>query len=117
MALKDVKKYFNEVENQYFEMLENVKDFEEALKSGFLEQEQVDQAEQMLNRLKENYNRLCYIMVLFNRPCKKKKAKKFDQQNSAIYKYLDEVDASKENVITENTDVLKNFKEFIKGLK
>ena len=114
MALKHVKSYFREVEQQYFEMLSDAKDLDEALKGGFLEQEQVDQAKAMMDKIKENYDRLCYIMVLFNKPSRKKSAKKFEKQNSKALDYLK--NSSQDAIITENTDVLNNFRAFIKTL-
>ena len=117
MAFRDVKKYYIEVQNQYFEMLENAKDFDEALKAGLVDQAQFDQAKNYLDRLKENYDRLTYIMFLFNKPHRNKKISQDNVKNKDFYAYLEENNATSKKVIDDNTYVLKEFKKFVEDIK
>lgn len=115
MAKKDVVLYFLQVQNQYLEMVENVKDLEEALKTKYIEQEQFDLAQREIEVVKNNYERLVYIMMLLNKPQRKKKQAKEEQENKYWYDYLK--GASKESIIDENKDALADFKKMVKEFK
>lgn len=115
MSKRHVIDYYLQVQDLYFEMLDDVKDFDEALKGGFITQEQVEQSQMMLARVKDNYDRLSYIVVLLNQPNRKTKLKKHLTQNKKVYNYLRDV--SQENSLSEMNDDLKKFKEFIKKEK
>ena len=117
MALKHVKEYYLQCQAQYFEMLADAKDFDEALKGGLILQEQFDQAQSLLNVVKENYERLSYIMFLFNKPKNNKKVKKFEKQNASICNYFENSNSKKEDVLLENKNVLTEFKKLISEVK
>ena len=115
MAKKHVINYYRQIQDLYFEMLEDVKDFDKALKDGHVTQEQVEQSQMMLGRVKDNYDRLSYIVLLLNQPTRKNKLKNHQRQNKKVYNYLDSV--SQEVSLKEAQDDLKQFKEFIKKEK
>lgn len=117
MALKQVKDYYLQVQAQYLEMVADAKDFDEALKAGMVEQSQFDQAQEMLTRIKENYERLSYIMYLFMQPNRKEKVAKFNKQNKLTQAQLEKYSGSQTTVMSENEDVLKEFKKLIKEIK
>lgn len=115
MARRDVIMYFLEVQNQYMEMVENVKDLEDALKGNFIDQEQFDAAQTEIKVLKDNYERLAYILMLLNKPKRKSKQVKEEKQNKEWYDYLK--GASKEAILDENKDALADLKKIIKEIK
>ena len=115
MAYKHVKQYYKEVENLYFQMLADAKEYDEALKAGFLTQEQVDEATKLMAPIKQNYERLSYIMFLFNQPNRPQKVQKYNNSNKKISSAV--ATFGKEAVIQECEDTLKNFKEYIKNLE
>lgn len=113
MALKDVKKYYKQIESTYIEMANSAKDFDEALKDGFVTQEQFDQASQMFAKIKENYDRITYIMYLFMQPARKQKVAKYKKINNKGLSYLESNKADLDSVYLENSDVLKEFKQLM----
>ena len=115
MAKNDVIHYYQTMEAQYFEMLQDVKDFDEALKAGIVSEEQFQQAQSLLETIKTNYERLSYIMLLLNEPRRKKKKSKFKNNHLPLYKYLEP--SSKEYIEMENQDALKRFKDYVKSVK
>lgn len=117
MAVKDVKEYYKKVENQYFEMLNDSKDYTDALEKGFLTEEQVNQAFQMINKVKENYLRLSYILMLLQEPQRKEKKNSYKRMNSKIYNSQLVMSNSDKAVIDENEDTLKNFKLYVQNIK
>lgn len=115
MAKKDVVLYFLQVQNQYMEMLDEVKDLEEALKTKHIEQEQFDAVQKDIEIIKNNYERLAYIMMLLNKPQRKRKQLKEEQENKYWYDYLK--GASKEAIMNEDKDALEDFKKLVKEHK
>lgn len=111
MAKKHVIDYYKQVQDLYFEMLDDVKDFDEALKGGFVTEEQVEQSQMMLNRTKDNYERLSYIILLLNQPVRNKKMKRHKNQNKKLYNHFETI--SQDTSIKEMQDDLKRFKEYI----
>ena len=117
MGLKHVKEYYLQCQEQYFEMLADAKDFDEALKNGQVLQSQFDQAQELLNVVKENYERLSYIMFLFNKPNRNKKEGKFLKENALIAEHFNNSNNNAEAVKLENRNVLDKFKELLKEVK
>lgn len=115
MARKDLILYYLQVQNQYFELIANLKDVEEAVKNGILEQSQADDMINEINIVKNNYERMSYEMFLLNKPNRKQKQFNEERQNKEWYNYLK--NSSKEAIINENNDVLCDFKKYVKELK
>jgi iron uptake system EfeUOB component EfeO/EfeM len=117
MALKQVKNYYLQVQEQYLEMVNDAKDFDEAIKKGLIDQAQYDQAQTLLNRVKENYERLSYIIYLFYQPNRDKKVAKFNNQHKELVKHFNSAGSSKESILEENSDMLKQFKQIVREIK
>lgn len=112
MARKDVIKYFLEQQNLYFEMLDDVKEFDIALKKGIIEQDAFDNAQKDMKIVKDNYERLAYIVMLLNKPKRKDKEKLYNKLNDSWYKELK--GSSREAIYDESKDALSDFKKLIK---
>lgn len=110
MAKSHVIRYYLEVEYQYQEMLDTLKEVKELVKEGKISPEAFEQEAQSVERLKENYERISYIMFLLNQP--KRKSKKLDRNTLSWYNELK--NQSKEAIINENNDVLCTFKQLVK---
>ena len=117
MSYKHVKDYYVQVEQQYMEALSDTADYKQAFKDGYLSQEQLEQAEDLLFALKQNYERLSYIMYLFNKPNKPNKALKYEKQFSYLNEWLKARSATKKSVLEENENVLVNYVKYIKDLQ
>lgn len=110
MAKRDVNLYFAQMESQYFEMLENLKDVQEEAQQGNIPPEEYEQLKKDVELLKSNYERLSWIMMLLNKPARKGNEKA--DMNKEWYQYLK--GASKEAILDENRDILANLKKYIK---
>ncbi len=115
MAKKDVVLYFLQVQNQYIELLNNVKDLKEALQGGYLDEEHFQQAQTEIDIVKNNYERLAYVMMLLNQPQRKSKKDRELKENLEWYNALQ--GSSKEAILDENRDALADFKKLIKEIK
>lgn len=117
MAYKDVKRYYLEVERNYINMVELADEYLKAYKEGKFTDEQFKTIEDNINKLKSDYEKLSYIMFLFNQPNRKNKQKKWNKENSLLSDTYIYLKANKEAVLKEETDVLYEFKKYAATLK
>jgi len=110
MARSHIIRYYLEVEHQYLEMLDTLTELKELVKEGKVSIEAYEQEVAGVEKLKENYERISYIMFLLNQP--KRASKKLDTYTIKWYNELK--NHSKEAIINENNDVLCTFKNMVK---
>ena len=116
MAVKDVKEYYFKLIAQKAELEADLADFEEALKNGFITEEQMQAAKDELVPYQINLDRLTYIMYLLELPNRKAKKAKFAEQNKKILNELEKRNADEQSVISETTSPLDAFRKEFKEL-
>ena len=116
MAAKDVKEYYFKLIAQKAELEADLADFEEALKNGFITEEQMQAAKDELIPYQINLDRLTYIMYLLELPNRKVKKAKFANQNKKILSELEKRNADELSVISENKSALDAFRKEVKEL-
>ena len=116
MAVKDVKEYYFKLIAQKAELEADLADFEEALKNGFITEEQMQAAKDELIPYQINLDRLTYIMYLLELPNRKTKKAKFAKQNKKILNELEKRKADEHSVISENKSALDTFRKEVKEL-
>ena len=116
MAAKDVKEYYFKLIAQKAELDADLADFEEALKNGFITEEQMQAAKDELIPYQINLDRLTYIMYLLELPNRKAKKAKFVKQNKKILDELGKRNADEQSVIAENKSALDAFRKEVKEL-
>ena len=89
-------------------MVATAKKVDDDLKSGLITREERDRLSEALapsiGQIKDNYERLSYIMLLLNEPKRNSKKKAYMRQNKGLYGRL--VAVGKENSIREDEDAL-----------
>lgn len=116
MAIKDVKEYYFKLIAQKAELEADLADFEEALKNGFITEEQMQAAKDELVPYQINLDRLTYIMYLLELPTRKAKKAKFTKQNKKILDELKKRNADEQSVISENKSALDAFRKEVEEL-
>ena len=116
MAARDVKEYYFKLIAQKAELETDLADFEEALKNGFITEEQMQAAKDELIPYQINLDRLTYIMYLLELPNRKTKKAKFAKQNKKILDELRKRNADEQSVISENKSALDAFRKEVKEL-
>ena len=116
MAAKDVKEYYFKLIAQKAELEADLADFEEALKNGFITEDQMQTAKDELIPYQINLDRLTYIMYLLELPNRKAKKAKFAKQNKKIIDELERRKADEQSVIYENKSALDAFRKEVKEL-
>lgn len=115
MARRHVIQYFLEQENEYIEMQETVKELQQLAQEGKVEESTYINAKKDIDIIKQNYERIAYIIFLLNKPNRKKKEKYDERVNASWYKALKT--SSKEAVLDETKDALAHFKKIVGDLK
>ena len=116
MAIKDVKEYYFKLIAQKAELEADLADFEDALKNGFITEEQMQAAKDELVPYQINLDRLTYIMYLLELPNRKAKKAKFANQNKKVLNELEKRKADEQSVIAENKSALDAFRKEVKEL-
>lgn len=117
MAIKDVKEYYFKMLEQYMEMKADMADFEQALKDGFITEEQLQAAMEEVNKVQQNYDRLTYIMYLLELPRKDSKKVRHNNSNRKLVAAFKERKADTEAIDYENKCALKAFRDELKQLQ
>jgi hypothetical protein len=117
MAVKDVKEYYYKMLAQYLEIKNDLADFEEALKNGFITEDQMQAAIEEVNALQLNYDRLTYIMYLLELPNRRSKHERHNKANKKVLNALKERKADTDSVELENKSALDHFRKELKRLK
>lgn len=106
MSIKHVKAYYTEVCEQYKSLREELREYQEYASTHVISPDIIANLENTMAPLKQNYERLSYIMYLLNKPNKKEKQKKYEKRVEKLMASFDE-NNSLENVKNENEQVIK----------
>lgn len=117
MALIDFKRYMFQVEAQYVEMKEDLKDFEQALKDGYITEDKLVSVKEDVEMLEQNYKRLLYAAFLLEIPKRNSKKAKHKNANNALINYFEKLGASESAVIEENKSLLTKIRAELKTLQ
>lgn len=118
MALTDVKRYYYTMLKQYIEMKDNIADFEQAVRDGHITEEQLEVAKEDVAVVEANYQRLSYIMYLFELPKNKKKKLKYirNRANMKLENSFSKQKADLDSVVNENTSMITHLRTELKNL-
>lgn len=114
MAKRDVNLYYLQVQKEYLEMVDSLKDVQEAYETGYIDYERFQQAMQDIETIRANYERLSYIMFLLRKPAPRKKRAREQEERMNKEWYAALSGASKEAILDETRDVLADFKAMTK---
>lgn len=114
MSRKHVIEYYKSVESQYFDLLNDAEDIQQAVKDEILPESQLEEFTKLIDKVKTNYTRLSYIMYLLDLPNKKSKELRNSKQYKKTKEIFNSLNATSEEVIEENKDTLNQFKELVK---
>lgn len=111
MAIRDFKEYFYQVQAQYVEMKDDLKDFDQALQDGHITQDQLNGVLEDVRALEQNYTRLAYVMYLLNMPNRKGKKPGYARMYKKEFDRLDRQQATAQKVVDENERALERISE------
>ena len=116
MAVKDVREYYYNLLMQKIEMKQDLAEFEEAFKNGYITEDKLVNVKETVDAIEQNFNRVSYIIYLLelpNRPSKQQKARKRNKKLEAAFK---DRKADYEAIKEENNSALDALRDELKAL-
>ena len=101
MSVKAVRKYYDQICEQYHEMIELIHDLEKEAEQDLVEPERIERLKEHVAPIKQNYERWTYMMFLLNQPERNSKHEKYKRQNSRLLQNLDKQN-DLDSVLEEN---------------
>ena len=101
MSVKAVRKYYDQICEQYHEMIELIHDLEKEAEQDLVEPERIERLKEQVAPIKQNYERWTYMMFLLNQPERKSKHERYKRQNSRFLQNLDKQN-DLDSVLEEN---------------
>lgn len=101
MSVKAVRKYYDQICEQYHEMIELIHDLEREAEQDLVEPERIERLKEQVAPIKQNYERWTYMMFLLNQPERKPKHEKYRRQNLRLLQNLDKQN-DLDSVLEEN---------------
>ena len=117
MAIRDFNLYLANVQAQVLATKNDLADFEQGLKDGYVTEQQVEDLRAEYQRIDDNYQRLLYVGYLLELPKSKWRKKRFRRKHDDLEIYLDKANATEDKVIKENEIAIELIKNEIKKLK
>ena len=117
MAIRDFNLYLANVQAQVLATKNDLADFEQGLKDGYVTEQQVEDLRAEYQRIDDNYQRLLYVGYLLELPKSKWRKKRFRRKHDDLEIYLDKANATEDKIIKENEIAMELIKNEIKKLK
>lgn len=117
MAIRDFNLYLANVQAQVLATKNDLADFEQGLKDGYVTEQQVEDLRAEYQRIDDNYQRLLYVGYLLELPKSKWRKKRFRRKHDDLEIYLDKANATEDKVIKENEIAMELIKNEIAKLK
>ena len=117
MAIRDFNLYLANVQAQVLATKNDLADFEQGLKDGYVTEQQVEDLRAEYQRMDDNYQRLLYVGYLLELPKSKWRKKRFRRKHDDLEIYLDKANATEDKVIKENEVAMELIKNEIAKLQ
>ena len=117
MAIRDFNLYLANGQAQVLATKNDLADFEQGLKDGYVTEQQVEDLRAEYQRMDDNYQRLLYVGYLLELPKSKWRKKRFRRKHDDLEIYLDKANATEDKVIKENEIAMELIKNEIAKLK
>ena len=108
MSKKDFDFEFSQIEAQYFEMVNDLKEMQEDMANGAIEPEAYDKLKKIVDPIIANYRVWDYIRFVLNKPVNKKSRRKYEKNFKKEVKCPNTL----QNMKKENQLALDELKEF-----
>lgn len=107
MSKKDFDLEFKQIEQQYTEMVNNLREMEKEMNEGLVEPEFVERLRSIVDPIIVNYKVWDYIRFILNKPVKKDKKERYIKQNEHLLADKNVTERMKK----ENEEALCKMKE------
>jgi len=116
MAVKDVREYYYNLLMQKIEMKQDLEDFEQAFKVGYITEDKLNEVKAQVEVIESNFNRVGYLMYLLELPNRPSKQERWKKQNKELGKSFEDKKADYASIKLENYSALDHLREELKNL-
>lgn len=116
MAVREVREYYAKLLAQYQEMNDDLADWNEAVKAGNVTEDQLADVKADVERLRENVERIHYVLYLLEKPSRKSKKARFDNQTKKVDGYFRDINAHADCVFEENDSIVAEIHKKLKAI-
>lgn len=116
MAVRDVREYYWKLLAQQEEMQNDLEDFTEALQNGYVTEDKLEDVKAEVSRLKENVDRVAFILYLLEKPNRASKQPKYDRANKKLLEEFESRRADEKTILAENKSALDHIRAELKEL-
>lgn len=113
MAKRDVLKYYKESVNQFTEMTSLLEDLQKSYEEGKISQENIENIQTQIEAMKDNCDRLGYVVYLLNQPTFSFKKLK----DQGLKGYFEEKKLTKEYALKSQQETVDFIKECLKEVE
>lgn len=121
MAFCDLEKYYYKTKSNYTRVLKLMADFDREHKEGVLEDKYFKKFKKNFDLLKDTYDMVCYMFMLWAKPSEEEKAKidEFESQKESgsteTFDYMSLRDP--DEIIKEQEKLIKDIQEYLESKK
>lgn len=117
MAKIDVYKYYNQCTKQMVDLQNSIKSLQESLGDQKLDKDKLEYLSNIVQMMRDNCDRLSYVVYLLHQPRLGIFKKRYDQTNSRLLDRFKEIKVTKEDIILENKGILDKLYEYIDKIR
>ena len=109
LSVKDIKEHYEKVNKNYMEMISLLHELEKEAETSIVSPERVEQFEQSIQPVKDQFETWSWIMYLLNLPNKKEKKKRYVQLNE---KEMNKIGKKNhyDTKLNESKEIVENLK-------
>ncbi len=109
-SIDSLRDDYNSLCKQRFELLLEIKDFEQEVEEGYITLERLNEIKESIQPTLNTYNTMSWIMVMLDSPARKNKTKKYNRCIKPFTSQLD-INYNKENTLLTNKLTLEKVRE------
>lgn len=111
MAYRDVIKFRDDLYAQLQEMEENINELAELSRTGMVSPETFENAKVYTDRIKDNYEKVSWVLFLLNKPKRKNKESRYTNQSKKLLRECGNWNS--DTIRKQNNDLINQCKEEI----
>lgn len=117
MAKVDVYKYYNQCTKQMVDLQKSLNELQKSLGDNKLDNDKLEYLSNIVQLMRDNCDRLSYIVYLLNQPRFGIFKKRYDQANYTLLEKFKNLKVTKEDILLENKKVMEDVYTYMNKIR
>ena len=117
MAKIDVYKYYNQCTQQMVDLMKSLNELQKDLGDKQVDKDKLEYLSNIVQLMRDNCDRLSYIVYLLNQPRFGIFKKRYDQTNADLLERFKNLKVTKEDIMLENKKVMEDVYEYMNKIR